>query len=492
MKKMNVELIKNKTIALSIYLFCLSFFIVMQSPNNIWHNGDTGTDSTVFKYVAKEIMNGNMPYLDTFDHKGPLIYFINVVGNFIGLWKGIWVVEIVSMFVGLLFIYKIARLYCEWLMSSMLVFLVSGSIFKYFEGGNLVEEYAIPFIAIGTYIFLKYLDGYKLKRSEFVASGLAFACVLLLRPNMGVLWPIMCLGIFISLLKEHNIKEVKRVSKWFLVGMSLMLIPVLVWLVVKGALMPFIDSYFKYNMKYTEALSASNSRYTAISTYLSDSVVSIAAISTIVLMFAKRNIKNCLYVCFFFANILMVSMAGKISMHYGMIIVPSLIYPLAGIAAEIDAKPNDVRIGPSILLVLILVPYVWYSWMLGITTAIGQFSSRNQDYVSNVNREIANIVMQNTYQNDKITVCGNWNIIYLLSDRCSSSRYSYQTVCSIDEDMQDEYFEELTENPPSIIVLRNDFYPMEKMTAYLEQVSYDDIGGDNAGVARVLKRSRDN
>ena len=35
------------------------------------------TDSSVFQYIGSSMLDGAVPYRDVFDHKGPLIYFIN-------------------------------------------------------------------------------------------------------------------------------------------------------------------------------------------------------------------------------------------------------------------------------------------------------------------------------------------------------------------------------------------------------------------------------
>ena len=42
-----------------------------------------GGDS-IFMYVAQGILEGEVPYLDRWDHKGPLLYLINAVGLLCG------------------------------------------------------------------------------------------------------------------------------------------------------------------------------------------------------------------------------------------------------------------------------------------------------------------------------------------------------------------------------------------------------------------------
>ena len=67
-------------------------------------------DSDVFQYVAGEIQQGRVPYLDTFDHKGPLIYLINFLALSLSPRWGLWLFEFVTGYVTLLCFYRIAKL----------------------------------------------------------------------------------------------------------------------------------------------------------------------------------------------------------------------------------------------------------------------------------------------------------------------------------------------------------------------------------------------
>lgn len=120
---------------------------------NFWVVRDNTSDSSVFSYVARVILNGGMPYRDAFDHKGPLIYLINVVGLLISDWKGIWVIEVVTLFSTFFIMYRIARLFVSRIWSLLILLTSSCLLGTFYKGGNLTEEYAMPFIAAGIYIF---------------------------------------------------------------------------------------------------------------------------------------------------------------------------------------------------------------------------------------------------------------------------------------------------------------------------------------------------
>ena len=67
-----------------------------------------GTDANVFEYMVRGMNNGEVPYRDMFDHKGPLFFFINWIGSImnIGAIKGIWLCQIIAIFLAVLFTQK--------------------------------------------------------------------------------------------------------------------------------------------------------------------------------------------------------------------------------------------------------------------------------------------------------------------------------------------------------------------------------------------------
>src|SRR5689334_17436684 len=66
-------------------------------------------DSGVFLYVGWRFLNGDIPYRDVWDHKPPLIYFIDALGLILtphSLW-GVWFLQIIFIFFTFFFIYKV-------------------------------------------------------------------------------------------------------------------------------------------------------------------------------------------------------------------------------------------------------------------------------------------------------------------------------------------------------------------------------------------------
>ena len=208
-------------------LLLLSFIFALQCSNNIRSVGNTYTDSSVFRYVARVILDGGMPYRDTFDHKGPLIYLINVLGLVISERFGVWILEFIAVLLTFYFIYKIARLICSRSMAVFVLLLCSSALFQYFEGGNLTEEYALPFIAASIFIFADYFLNNKVNIFRLVACGFCFGSVCMLRINMVAVWGVMCVGIFVESLKRKRYKQLGKFTSFFIMGVGLICAPIL-------------------------------------------------------------------------------------------------------------------------------------------------------------------------------------------------------------------------------------------------------------------------
>ena len=100
--------------------------------------------------------------------------------------------------------------------------------------------------------------------------------------------------------------------------------------------------------------------------------------------------------------------------------------------------------------------------------------------------QIAEIVRSHTSADDKISVCGNNNIIYLLSERKSISKYSYQSpIASVDSKIKEEYLNDIKQLQPKIIVMYEDVFLYDELLAIIEG-DYKMI--DSVGIAEVYEK----
>ncbi|HMB23654.1 MAG TPA: glycosyltransferase family 39 protein, partial [Anaerolineales bacterium] len=111
------------------------------NPNNMTL---PSRDSGVFLYVAWRLLSGDMPYRDVWDHKPPLIYFVDALGLSLtpnSLW-GVWLLEFIFGFFTLFLIYKL--LYREFGVYAALAgtLTLTSGLLTVLARGNVTEEYA--------------------------------------------------------------------------------------------------------------------------------------------------------------------------------------------------------------------------------------------------------------------------------------------------------------------------------------------------------------
>lgn len=486
-----------------LVLFCLlfiTFLICMLSPLDIFtFNAASWTDSSVFKYIGWQMAEGQIPYLDMFDHKGLLIYFINYIGYIISPHRGVWFIEFIFMFITVLFAYKIARKFASKPISMLIVLIALAPIYDYFEGGNFTEEYAFPFQMIALYIFIdffknpyKYMsrgDNYKSKVNfkffnilVFI-NGICMGCVLFLRPNMISIWIVFCLMVLIyCILKKYYLELLKFFISFF-TGLLIVIIPMIIYLVLNGAFMAFIDDYILFNMMY-----ATDRKISFIMDVFSEFFTTPIIIFSFVVICSKIYLQiknkenfyfNVGYLIYMFLTVVLISMSGRMYNHYAMTLLPMLIYPISLLFVYFNKIKLKDEFMTMIVVILITV-FVAPTWSKLLFNSIVDIVDKDEPYT---NRTIE-YVKANTDEDDKISVWGNNNVIYNFTKRSSVSKYSYQfSIIAMSEKIEKEYFADLKKNKPKIIVDGQplDEYPdlAEKWSKFLKDNNYELVFEDS-------------
>jgi hypothetical protein len=106
-----------------------------------------GTDNAIFLLMGDKIRQGNLPFRDWYDHKPPLIFYLNALGLWLGQGSrwGVWAVELVSLVAAALCGYAFLKRYFGVLAAALGVSATLLSLSLVFERGNLTEEYALPY-----------------------------------------------------------------------------------------------------------------------------------------------------------------------------------------------------------------------------------------------------------------------------------------------------------------------------------------------------------
>lgn len=442
----------------------ISFFFLLKSPLHPWIGSNTGTDSSVFKTVALIMEKGLMPYKNSFDHKGPLLYIINWFGNRLSPYRGVWIIEFQFMMITIVMLYKTARLVCEKISSTVVVFTSFSLLYTYFNEGNLTEEYAMTFISVAVFIFLDYLNNNKISNLRLIICGFCLGCTLLLRPNMIAVWAVMCTAILIKTFFDKDWVALRRFVGWFSLGMAIIIVPIIIWLGVNDALEQCWKDYIIFNKMYASkegGRALFPAKWISFFTFFNTTVYIIALSSLIFIGKMKNCFLNITYIVYLVITIWSMCISGMRYNHYGMILIPSVVYPLALIFSEIERIEfkNISNVIEAIVIIYILSVIIVPNWVELIETIPSTYAVKDIDHKEEPANTAADIIAFSTTDDESISVYGNWDIIYVLSNRKHATRYSYQfPIGQVMPEIMDEYLSQLQDELPHFIVIQPEFY----------------------------------
>ena len=210
------------------------------------------SDSPIFMLIGRGIAEGKTCYVDLFDHKGPVMFFIEALGWAIAGRTGIWLLECAAMLVCIAAIGGICK---ELKANSFLPIIASAAVlFSTFCHGNLTEDYSLPLIYISLYFAIKYLASGKEKHPPLYALvyGISFGLLAFIRINNALIVCALILCIAIELICKKEYACLFKNLAAGLAGVVLVAIPICAYFYAKGALYDMVYATFLYNLLYAE------------------------------------------------------------------------------------------------------------------------------------------------------------------------------------------------------------------------------------------------
>ena len=496
-------------IIMGFLLLLLTFTVTLSLHSNPFSELLPAHDSSMFQYFGYAMDHGKTLYTEIFDHKGPMIFIINYLGTLLSTpqFHGIYFMEFISLFVYFLFSYKTINLWLTKLLSFMTLIPQGIILMDYLEGGNLTEEYALPFIAISLFIFAKYfISADNINYLEIMVLGIACAIVFLLRANMVIVWLAFSFVIFLQLLFAKEYKTLLKYAGSFLGGLLLFFLPMGFYLYAKGALSAGIFQSLTFNIVYLEATSNSAEAVMKLYTSLNNHfIIILFAVFLAYVIFNWRKVdKNEKY---FYLGILLFTIgsyassaiSGRSYLHYLMTLIPVMTLPTALLLQKINAKVSKFQI---IMIAIVFIGLGYYPQMKSnfkaayvVNTPVAQIDveavaqsteteedelvSQKQQIVKRAKQkrqmlEVAEIIQENSRPTDRIyahKLAGN---LYLLSDRLSSIKYFNLPSVNINENktIGDDFVTDITQNETELIIVSSKFNKSEKIGSEKEFFAY--------------------
>ena len=208
------------------------------------------SDSAIFMLIGKGITEGKIPYVDLFDHKGPVLFWIEALGWQMAGRTGVWIIETSGAVLSVFLLIKI----CDQLRSNCLFPVLGTAVvyLSYFGRGNLCENYSLPFIMFCVLLSVRYYQSSNIKhpRQYAFVYGVCFALLAFIRVNNATVICGFALCIIIRLLVAREYRNLVENVLAGLAGVLVISVPICLFFYVKGALQDMLFCTFTYNFMY--------------------------------------------------------------------------------------------------------------------------------------------------------------------------------------------------------------------------------------------------
>ncbi|MBQ6508741.1 MAG: hypothetical protein IJI07_04635, partial [Flexilinea sp.] len=96
---------------LSVLLILLVSILLFAAYFPLRTNYYPSHDYSIFAYIGQQILRGKMPYTELWDHKPPVIFYLNALGLKLagGSLLGIWLLEFAAFFLGNLIFFRVLK-----------------------------------------------------------------------------------------------------------------------------------------------------------------------------------------------------------------------------------------------------------------------------------------------------------------------------------------------------------------------------------------------
>lgn len=429
-----------------------------------------GNDSAVFKLLGQWMAKGLVPYRDFFDHKGPIIPLVEYIGyGLTGTKWGLLVLQTIALTISGLAFYCTAKLFFKQMRSIFMAIagLLLCIIYLSLDGGNISEEWVLPFLAWSFYLFVRNIISEKNSYGSSLLIGITFAVCAFTRLTNAVGLVIMIAFGIGYMISKKQWKELLKKALIFIVGVCVITIPIIVWFVINGALGEMLYTTFIYNVKYA-AHNASGLDMTHIllnvARFLGPVVVAI--IMSIILMVRKKKVRKDgkqFFISTFLCVALVVSalqhLKSAMYSHYLYVTIPLIVVTVIMFINEMGSSKKRwaMRIIMTIMDLLILVNLIG----IGIQTyqthqdsRSGQFR-RAKFYVSpEVAQDIKNHIPKTSRDN---FVAYNIDSTFYLGSGLTSCYKNFNKQdfqCQYDSSMENGFVKDLESKKAEYILVR--------------------------------------
>ncbi len=464
---MNVKSLQNIAHQLWDKLLVIIGTLCVLLPTSPLNMQYTHRDSGVFLYMGWRILNRELPYRDVWDHKPPVIFYINAFGLAImdGSRWGVWLLEILSLSIAVFVGFKIIRksLGTSPAIFSTLLWLLT--LMFVIQGGNLTTEYTLPLQFAALWLAKTTFEKPNFHYWRWFLIGLLGIIAFFTKQTTVGIWISIILFLVVYRVKLRQFKELIFEFLCFLGGVVAVCIGWILFFSLQSGLVQFWSAAFEYNFVYSSSNVSFLDRLKLVIVGISPltqvgllQLAGVGYLLGLLLIYFRRDVIRGwlpLLVIGLFdlpIELILISVSGKTYPHYYMTILPILAL-FAGITFWVilssrffSETPHTVK---HVLTVGIIGVFLW--------TSFNQYRIQVTSF-RNANRQhlIVEEIKLNTNPEETVLLWGAETTINYFSNRASPTRFVYQYPLYkqkyADEQMIIEFLDDIIHISPRLII----------------------------------------
>ena len=420
------------------------------------------SDHWIFYYVGRKWLDGDILYLQVWDHKSPLIFAINSAmhatmgGNIVLHRIFLGLVAVLTLWV----FYITAKQFFKYIGRSSFVidsrvttlfFAFWGSLSQFTNSGNNTENFGILALLLAIYCYLRWRESLMWKWLFY--SGAAISCLVFLKINFSILF--LPLAIDIWMLYRKNLRRM-----FFYLGLWAIptVVQAILWLsyfMPRNLVRELIIAMVSFNGKYLRAGWAGNLSGQLVFVAIL-AVGFLAFVGAYYLLFKNRRQEKPILVTVGASALLFSGILGTFYNHYYLVVIPYFCLLLGAYWRQLFKK--------KIWLGLILMGML-FSFGISSKQLYNRFYGAVSVDATNLSAA-ANYVREHTLPSDKVIFYGYGATFYRLSERDSGSRYLSASHPLIDEregfgyDFTDKYIGDMAVSKPKYLIFDESTYDL--------------------------------
>ena len=235
-----------------LFLFAVVLITLLSTcsllyPLNPWD------DANVYMTIGNAMLGGKELYVDIFDHKGPVLFFLHEWAAMLSRssFVGIYLLEIVCCYFYLLYSLRTMRLFAPSSVAVPLMCLLGVLTYSsdFFSYGDSVEEFALPIFAHSLYHMLRFvMDRQIPPRWHSFAMGFCVALLFWMKFNLLFFYAGGLLVLLFIAWRRSQTKEFWTIIWWAFLGFLAVTAGVLIYFAVHGTLSALWEAYFMVNI----------------------------------------------------------------------------------------------------------------------------------------------------------------------------------------------------------------------------------------------------